>query len=333
MNGVGIKISCTNSLISDNIVRDVAPNLVSIGLRGTTEDNMAVGIRVTGEPGNNTISWNRVYNTGYTGIQFYKNNTLVEYNYIDHAMCIRTDNGGIYTSWYNKTSEYGPHGSQVRNNIVVNTLGMKDGFTSARDFVMGIYIDESGENVDVYNNVIVNSNSGGVKLHKNRGSKVYNNLIFGADHYIEERSSQTGTVNEIYNNLVVLSQQGAKDGYYDYSTFYLYTGTKNSTVNNNTYITPYQTTNLFHYEAGESTVTRSFSQWQATGNDQNSTMITTPLSAGESYQVVYNDTKQEKTFTITGTGVVKMPEATTVSSITLQPFTGAVIKGTNININ
>ena len=63
---------------------------------------------------NNKIRCNRFDSTGYIPISLHANKTLVEYNFINHAMLNLNDGAGIYMDCGN---------SVVRNNIILNVQG------------------------------------------------------------------------------------------------------------------------------------------------------------------------------------------------------------------
>src|SRR5690606_9796268 len=105
------------------------------------------------------------------GILFARHNNIIENNFISNVCLLKSDMGGIYTSWYNRKTPTGPEGSIIRNNIVMNVVGEKNGYTSKRNMGEGIYIDEGAKGVLVENNTIINCSNSGIKLHKTEDIK------------------------------------------------------------------------------------------------------------------------------------------------------------------
>ncbi|MFW6371987.1 MAG: right-handed parallel beta-helix repeat-containing protein, partial [Bacteroidota bacterium] len=165
VNHYGMYLRISNSLISKNRISKVAL-FENLGLTGTGEDNFGGGIYLAGEDGNNRVQYNEITEIGYNGILFAKPKKFIEYNYIKDVCLLKSDMGAIYTSWYHKRAPQGPEGSIVRNNIILNVVGEKYGYTSKRHMGEGIYIDESSVGVIVENNTIAHCTNSGIKLHK-----------------------------------------------------------------------------------------------------------------------------------------------------------------------
>ncbi len=320
-NHYGMMIRVSYSKISDNTVSKIAL-LENIGLTGTGADNYGGGIYLAGQDGNNTLSYNRITETGYNGILFANPKNIIEYNFIDGACLLKGDMGGIYTSWYNRVSPAGPEGSIVRNNIVLNVVGEKYGYTSLRDFGEGIYIDESARGVTVENNTIAHCKNSGIYLHQNENTIVRNNTILDTRQSINIVKYSGSVKSNISNNLMFAASN--KDDYLQRQVLVnLQSG--NTLMDNNKYVNPYASDGIFKLGSPY----YNFNEWKSsTGQDKNSMANVTQLKSGEKEKLFYNDTKSDKTINL-GSQVYKDIDGNRVTgSFTLKPFTSRILIGT-----
>ncbi len=321
VNHYGMYLRTSHSLIEDNKVSKVAL-FDNLGLTGTGEDNFGGGIYVAGENGNNKIRYNRVTETGYNGILFARPNNIIEYNFVKDACLLKSDNGGIYTSWYNRTTPVGPEGSIVRNNIVLNVLGEKYGYISTRNIGEGIYIDESAKGVTVENNTIAHCTNAGIKLHKNENTTVRNNTILDARQSIHVLHSSGTIKNKINNNLMMAASD--KDDFLARQVL-IYESERLAESDYNIYVNPYADDGIFR--SGSTYL--CFDGWKsATGQEQNSTINVTPLAEGETEVLFYNDTKNDKTIELDSETVFKDVLGNEVTEpFVLEPFTSKILIG------
>lgn len=106
--------------------------------------------------GYNNILYNKVVNTGYSGIHFQGENTIVAYNYVDTACYVKDDGGLIYTF----------HDTLSRNRVVmyntaVNSLGAPYG-NQRPVHAEGIYLDGETAGVFVHDNTLANISNAGL---------------------------------------------------------------------------------------------------------------------------------------------------------------------------
>lgn len=139
------------------------------------------GIDVGGD--SNVVRGNTLDSIGYIGIGFGGQKTLVENNVVDHACMTTHDCAGIYTwsgnvSSGNSFQSIGARGSEVRKNIVRNTIGNPQGCPGYRPAGQGIYLDDGSQEMYVHDNV-VHENEIGLFLHNNRNGVITNNISFG----------------------------------------------------------------------------------------------------------------------------------------------------------
>lgn len=159
------------------------------------------GLEVEGD--DNIIRGNILDSTGYIAIGFSGQNTLIEYNYIDHTCVTKDDGAGIYT-WSNDYTLPGAMGTVVRYNIVINSVGAVDG-TPDPDYVPanGIYMDDRIHDVQVYGNTTAFCGFWGYQLHNNYNLVFTGNTAFGNRHaQLSMNEDFTTATDSMRNNRV-----------------------------------------------------------------------------------------------------------------------------------
>jgi parallel beta-helix repeat protein len=194
----GVFVSGTqNMLIEDNEISDSNVNGIFLGgsdntvIRGNkvkrtfllpgfggNGDNSGAGIFSTSD--NNLIEKNEVVESGYIGIRFGGENTVVQHNLVNYFCMTKNDGGGIYAYTGNNNRNF--TNRKVLNNIVLNGLGVREGTNMTSLLSMpqaeGIYLDDNTSGVEVRGNTIANISSKGIYLHNARNIKILNNLIY-----------------------------------------------------------------------------------------------------------------------------------------------------------
>jgi len=159
-----------NSKISNSLFNDIAM------VPGLGESLWGYfGIRTQGQ--GNEVSHNRLENIGYIGIAS-EGSTLIEYNYVNNAVSILNDGGGIAFDETNGTS--------IQNNIVLNING--DIESAAPDhynyypIAFGIYFGNvSITNTTIQNNTVANCAGTGIHVDHtmlSQGNKILDNVIY-----------------------------------------------------------------------------------------------------------------------------------------------------------
>jgi parallel beta-helix repeat protein len=259
-NNTGILVRASYSTVQDNVVEDTGL-FENIGLSGGHGE----AIKISGVNGNNKIKYNRITNAGYNGIYFLRENNIIEYNFISNTLLLKSDGGGIYTSYNTKP---GTHGSVVKHNIVLNSKGEKYGFTGSRNLGEGIYMDESAADVSVENNTVAYSSNSGIKIHKNENTTVRNNTIFDARQSIHVLSSSGTVKNKVTNNLMITAS--GEDDYLERQVF-INTSSGNATFDYNTYINPFTNERVF---TSAWNAYNNLSEWQSyIKSDKNSNFM------------------------------------------------------------
>lgn len=325
-NHLGIWGQLSNSTISDNVVKDIAL-FDNIGLTGNGPDNYGSGIQTSGGSEPNFIRYNTIKNIGYNGISFGRPH-VIEYNYIDSVCLLKTDGGGIYTSWYNRVTPTGNVGSVIKYNIVLNAVGETYGFTSSRAMGEGIYVDESSLGVTVEYNTIAHCGNSGIKLHKTEGTTVSHNTIMDARSCIYNLKSSGTVKSRITNNkITALNIKYAKVDP-THQVLVYHTSDGNAEYDYNTYYNPFRSDKFF---TSRWDAYYSFPQWKNyIKGDNNSSLVNNPLTAGEEIKLFYNASKSSKTFNLNDAQVRDMEGKSYTSSFSLEPFTSVILIGKNM---
>jgi hypothetical protein len=176
-NTGGINALSTSSVFSNNRVN--ATGLLQRLGRAGMGDQCCSGRGMQVEGDNNVIRGNSLDSTGYITIGFYGQNTLIEYNFLNHTCLTKDDGAGIYT-WNADYLLPASAGSIVRNNIVINSVGATAG-TDDASYVPanGIYMDDRIHDVQVYGNTTAWCGYWGYQLHNNYNLTFTNNTAFG----------------------------------------------------------------------------------------------------------------------------------------------------------
>ena len=137
--------------IINNKIRNVG---MFAGMSGSG-DGMLNGIRQSGN--NAMIDGNRVDSSGYQGIVFEGDSTIVQQNFITNFCSIKDDGAGIYSqSLGGKISNTN---RIVANNIILHGIGARAGTEAAfkpenADDAHGIYMDDGANAVDIHHNTV-----------------------------------------------------------------------------------------------------------------------------------------------------------------------------------
>ncbi len=113
----------------------------------------------------NVISHNRIHDAPFSGIQYYGNDHIIEFNDIYDLAHESGDVGGINTG-----ADYSEQGTQIRYNYVHDIHGIGEGGCRA------IYLDLPGSNTTIEGNIIVNVDIG-VFFNSGRDNVVANNIF------------------------------------------------------------------------------------------------------------------------------------------------------------
>ena len=159
--------TATSAIIRNNIVK----NTYSIPGMGQSGDGQGSGIRV-GRGG--IAEYNQIINSGFIGINFSDDSTVIKNNYIDTFCFIKDDAGAIYTS---NGANITLKGRKVTGNIVLNGIGAAEGTDATVSSAEGIYMDDNANGVEITGNTVANCFRGFL-FHNSRQITATNNTLY-----------------------------------------------------------------------------------------------------------------------------------------------------------
>ncbi|WP_073002124.1 LamG-like jellyroll fold domain-containing protein [Mariniphaga anaerophila] len=314
--------------ITNNTIKGVA-RFSDIGVAG-----IYYGNSIFTKSDDVVIQHNRILDAGYNGIQFYGQNSIVEYNFIDGYCQTLADGGGIY-SWVGQSNNVplsvNSKGSVVRRNIVINGNGDGTGYQENYNNdagTYGIYLDEASEDVLVEENTVARSSGHALLYHQTIGIVARNNVLFDNPKGFRDspniRFSKDNkfTKNTVYN----IHERQHDENFVGIEDQLVVANSAVSTIvmDSNVYVDRNQSNVFFDVNSNRSL---EFEAWKGLGQDGNSDFIGIPLDEGETEQLFYNDTKQNKTFNL-GTAVFKDIYGNEVTGkLILEPFTSKILIG------
>jgi parallel beta-helix repeat protein len=171
-NNNGITVNGTGNMVEYCSIANTA----TFPGRGGQPANAYLGIWAQGT--NNTIQYNSVTHTGYSGISFSGTNTNVLHNYVNKFCFVKDDGGGIYT-WNGNTDSTNKHlTGYITGNIVDSGMACPAGTDSAVPGIAhGIYLDENTTECYVTGNTVVHSTAG-VFWQDSRNCTIQNNTLY-----------------------------------------------------------------------------------------------------------------------------------------------------------
>jgi hypothetical protein len=334
-NHRGIDTYARQSLIQDNEIKNIAliPNLNKSGMGCDTddsggfctEDGVGLRIKVSNYPddagNNNTIRYNRLEKTGYSGMDVFGHTNTIEYNVIKDACSSKGDCGGIRTFGGSSLANTSVYNLAIRNNIVINTIGNTDGAnpTYKALFGFGLYIDHFSRDIIVSGNTVISSAVHGV-LYQDSTGQMTNNTLYANNL----GTLSGGQVNLTQNPTLVQPFTGNILYGLSNNTRTLIADNKNKLggSNNNYFFNPYQNSHIYAEGA------KTLAQWQAySGMDGaskthwfNQNPGDPPLSV-----IFYNDTKVSQVINLGNKKYLDLDQNQVIGSLTLSPFTSKVL--------
>ena len=187
-NGLYLRYGNDGAVIRDNDIKNTA----LIAGRTGNEDAAGIGIFVSGEK--ILVQNNAIVNSGFNGIQFNGNYTVVKNNYVDTFCQIKGDGGGIYT--FGGVRYQGYIGRKIEGNIIVNSIGSKGGIPNKgvnyKPLAEGIFLDDNANNIEISGNTIGNTENSGLKMSNVNNISVTNNTFFNSHSSITMGNSVIG---------------------------------------------------------------------------------------------------------------------------------------------
>ncbi len=326
-NGRGIAAYGEHAVITGNIIEETGQieniNKVADGMMGTG---------ISSRNDNGVFEYNKIINSGYSGINFQGLNTIVRFNYVNGACQVLDDGGGIYIT-SSSSGSYPKNertvGSVIDHNIVFNVYGNRTGsLNNNNDSGVGIYLDWAAKGVTVTNNTISGTTYGmlvnGGGLNKIKHNTIMNSMLMLR---FKDESIESDNI-EFKNNILYQTSRLGKHAYITTETHQklMWPNETGTTFENdsNIYIAPYYSATIFK---GSS----NFEDWKAdTRTDSNSRYEGKALPDGETEMLFYNDTKSIKIFHLEGTIFSDASGLQVIDTFSLQPFTSKILIGKNL---
>lgn len=170
-NNSGVKLYPGSSYAS--VKGNAVKNSGTIPGMGSSNNQQMVGLFIDASPAN-VIELNTVDSSGYCGITFNGDYTVVKNNVVNYFDLTVSDGGGIYT-W----GGWDKVGRKVIGNIVMNGIGAFEGTKSTTPGgAVGIYTDDRSSNIEITGNTVANCVRAGVYLHNSHEMTVNNNTFY-----------------------------------------------------------------------------------------------------------------------------------------------------------
>jgi len=307
-NGFGVYVSATSTTLKNSIIdaSGLFPGM------GAANGYSFIGARIRSTGG--LIEYNEITNSGYNGIAFYNNNFIVRYNKVDGFCSTLTDGAGIYTFIGEPTT---PNvGQKVYNNIIMN------------GGANGLYNDNAANNIEWYNNTVINVDKHGFHSNFPYSSNIHNNVFYNT----KGLSIQNGASAQEIAHDNIFSYNIVVQGEIDQTLFILRDlGTWRvhnfgTSDNNSFYVLGSLTSTAYFYDLyvspGYNLTYRNFTDWKTlTSKEANTTLNATILSETH---IAYNDTNVAKSIPLPW-NAVDLNGNYKGSSIYLQPYTSMVL--------
>lgn len=176
---------------------------------GMSESGDGKGFGVLSNSKGTVIEYNEIRNTGFIGINFNGDSSIVKNNYVDSFCITKDDGGGIYC--YTGTKNNTKSGRKIIGNIVLNGIGAWEGTgLPANRFADGIYMDNNSADVEIRNNTIANCSDKGLFIQSSHEITIDNNTIFNNvknQLYMVQLPNHPQVRNCIITNNIFFSKQ------------------------------------------------------------------------------------------------------------------------------
>lgn len=141
---------------------------------GKGDDGTGIGIYSFEK--SSIIEHNQVFNTGYSGISFSGDSTIIKNNFVNNFCLVKDDGSGIYTWTGSPNNNF--HGRKIIGNIIINGIGTKEGTNYNFVQAEGIYLDDNASGIMVSDNTIANISNNGISIHNSRDIILNRNTVF-----------------------------------------------------------------------------------------------------------------------------------------------------------
>jgi len=320
-NAINLASEFAGALISHNTIK----NTGMIAGMGGSGDGTYEAIQTTGV-NNAIVEYNEIDSTGYLGVMFSNNNTIIRNNLLNGFCLIKLDGGGIYT-WNWTTTMF--TGQKILNNILLNGIGDNAG-TNATGFPIahGIYLDGGSANIEISGNSMVNCSNDGLYIHNSHALNIHNNTFFNNGNYqalFVSFDVNSPVRNVLFKNNIIVSKTATQwTGSFqsiadDLSSF--------GTLDSNYWARPINDSIVIDNSMNGYTkfAKRTLAQWQAYSlEDAHSKKSPKTITTVNDLRFEYNASEANKTISL-GANYIDMKNVSYNGSITLAPYTSAVL--------
>jgi hypothetical protein len=313
----------TDATISNNTIINIGL-IRGCGYSKAIQNFSGIRIGIAGQDNSGSVvQYNSIINVGYCGIFFRGTNITINNNYINQFCMIMDDGGGIYT--YSE-AVYATTCS-ILNNIVLNGYGDYSGTTtpSYDRCAAGMYTDGNETNgITIDGNTFANGEySPGYFTNSNTDGVLTDNTFYGNRYQFQTTGTGTMTGLESKRNLFI-----AKGVEYN-SCVFIYDGISGTAdFDDNCYARPSDNTSyMIYWDPPAAAQYYNLAQWKSvTSQDANSRTTVKTVNSDDSLHFLYNETKVDKTFTLSSQ-MVDVDGTVYSGNIIINPFTSLVLIG------
>ncbi|MDR7131763.1 parallel beta-helix repeat protein [Algoriphagus sp. 4150] len=263
--------STPRAVIADNLIENTMP----FQGMGKNSDLNGIGIYISSNADSSLIEKNKVINTGYNGIHFGGNGSVVKNNLVKDYCLFKQDGAGIYMNSDGMTRQNNK-GRVIVGNVVLGGLGAKGGTDSDADLAEGIYLDDNTRGVLVTQNTVAHVNGKGIYLHNASDIEIVDNLVYDCQVQLKIVHDSLGKpVRGIKVEHNFLSSTGEREIIYSISSIKKDIDQIGVSLNNY-FLDPYNAELVFESKDPDRShsVLRNFSNWKdAFGYDESSTLL------------------------------------------------------------
>ena len=327
-NAINLMGDHTNAIVTNNVISETG---MIIGM-GKSSDGTYNALCVYGA--GSLVQYNIIENTGYMGINFSGNNTIVSNNFVNRFNLVKNDGGGIYT--YVGTGSPSS-GQKIMNNVVLNGYGYGDGGPGKEYIAFGIYTDDRVRNVVVTGNTVANCSSSGIYIHNAHEIEITKNTLFDNGSGNNDFGAQILLVHDSYSpddpirnlkiNNNIFFAKSTSQKILSFSTI-SNDITSFGAADYNCYAKPMDNAYIARvWSTGWNSAANncSLSNWQSySGVDRNSYI--SPIGITDANKIIfeYNTTNSNKLVTI-GSSYIDVTGAKYSGSVTLLPYSSVVL--------
>lgn len=318
----------TNATVTNNIITKTGL-IIGMGESGDATYNALVAYG-----SGSLVQYNVIENTGYIGIHFSGDNTVVSNNYVNKYNLVKNDGGGIYT--YVGTG-IPRSGQKVINNIVLNGSGYADGEPDKAFIAHGIYMDDRVRNVIVTGNTVANCSTSGIYIHNAHEIEITKNTLFDNGSGNSDYGAQILFTHDSYspddpirnlnisNNIFFARNSSQKILAFSTTSNDI---TSFGSADYNCYAKPVDNAYIARTWSGgwnSAATNYSLSNWQQyTGKDKSSFTSPVVLTDGGRIRFEYNASNSNKSVSLDGS-YIDVKGTKYSGTITLSPYSSVVL--------